>query len=77
MIDVQTIGGVVRPTFVQSASNNKDNAFVGSFTLGLGVDVALLSNVFLRGEWEFVGFAKVNGILSNTNTGRIGLGVKF
>jgi opacity protein-like surface antigen len=58
-------------------SDNKDDAVVGGFTLGLGMDVALLPNVFLRAEWEYVGFAPVNGIRSGINTGRIGLGVKF
>ena len=43
-------------------NNDKDNAIVGGFTVGLGMDVAILPNVFLRGEWEFVGFAQVNGI---------------
>lgn len=61
----------------QTQSNNKDDAVVGGFTLGLGMDVALLPNMFLRGEWEFVGFAPVNGIRSAINTGRVGLGVKF
>jgi opacity protein-like surface antigen len=58
-------------------SNNKDNAIVGGFTLGLGMDVAILPNMFLRAEWEFVGFAQVNGIRSTMNTGRIGLGLRF
>jgi len=58
-------------------SDNRNNAVTGGFTLGLGIDVAVLPNVFLRGEWEFVGFAQVNGIRSTVNTGRIGLGVKF
>ena len=58
-------------------SDSKDNAVVGGFTLGLGVDVSLLPNVFLRGEWEFVAFAQVNGIRTNINTGRVALGVKF
>ena len=44
---------------------------------GLGMDVALLPNMFLRGEWEFVAFAAVGGIRSNINTGRVGVGVKF
>jgi opacity protein-like surface antigen len=65
-----TFGPVTRST-------NKDNAIVGGFTLGLGVDVALLPNVFLRGEWEFVGFAPTNGIRSAINSGRVGLAMKF
>jgi opacity protein-like surface antigen len=58
-------------------SNGKDNAVVGGFTLGLGMDVAVLPNVFVRGEWEFVGFATVNGNRSSINTGRVALGMKF
>jgi len=55
----------------------KDNAIVGGFTAGLGLDVALLPNVFLRGEWEYVGFFAVNGIRTSMNTARVGVGVRF
>lgn len=58
-------------------SDSKDNAIVGGFVVGLGMDVALLPNVFLRGEWEFVAFAPVGGIRANLNTARVGLGVRF
>lgn len=58
-------------------SNNKDNAVVGGFTVGLGMDVAVAPNTFLRGEWEYVGFAPVNGIRSGINTGRVAVGVRF
>lgn len=58
-------------------SNDKDNAIVGGFLVGLGMDVALLPNVFLRGEWEFVAFSPVGGIRANINTGRVALGMKF
>ena len=61
----------------QTLSDNKDNAIVGGFVTGLGVDVAILPNVFLRGEWEFVAFAPVHGLRANTNTGRVAIGVKF
>ena len=57
--------------------SSKDNAIVGGFVAGLGMDVALLPNVFLRGEWEFVAFAPVGGIRANINTGRVGIGLKF
>jgi opacity protein-like surface antigen len=58
-------------------SNSKNNAIVGGIAAGLGLDVALLPNVFLRGEWEFVAFAPVSGIRANINTARVGLGVRF
>lgn len=75
--DVQTIGGVVQAPFIQSGSSGKDGAIVGGFTAGLGIDVALFPNVFLRGEWEFVALGEVNGIRNMINAGRVGVGVKF
>jgi outer membrane immunogenic protein len=58
-------------------TGSKGDAYAAGFVAGLGMDVALLPNVFLRGEWEFVAFAPVGGIRANTNTGRVGLGVRF
>ncbi|MBI3704060.1 MAG: porin family protein [Rhizobiales bacterium] len=58
-------------------TTTKNGAIVGGFTAGLGMDVALLPNVFVRGEWEFVGFAPISGIRANLNTARVALGVKF
>lgn len=58
-------------------SNAKDGAIVGGFVVGLGMDVAITPNVFLRGEWEYVGFAPVSGIRAGINTGRVGVGVRF
>jgi opacity protein-like surface antigen len=60
-----------------SQSSSKNNAIVAGFVVGLGMDVALLPNVFLRGEWEFVAFMPVNGIRANLNTARVGIAVKF
>ena len=56
---------------------NRDNAINGGFTAGLGVDVAILPNVFLRGEWEYIAFGQVSGIRATDNTGRVGIGVRF
>jgi len=58
-------------------SNSKNGAIVGGFVAGLGMDVAVLPNVFLRAEWEYVGFTPVNGIRAGVNTGRVGVGVHF
>jgi outer membrane immunogenic protein len=64
-------------SFSSSLSNTKNNAIVAGIVVGLGMDVALLPNVFLRGEWEFVGFAPVSGIRTTLNTARVGIAVKF
>ena len=58
-------------------SNNRQGVFVYGFTAGLGLDVSLLSNVFARAEWEYVGFTPIDGTRVNINSVRGGLGVKF
>jgi outer membrane immunogenic protein len=63
--------------FRQGDSDNKDNAFAAGFLAGLGMDVAVLPNIFVRAEWEYIAFAPVNGIRANLNTGRVGAGVRF
>jgi outer membrane immunogenic protein len=47
------------------------------YTAGLGVDVSLLPNMFLRAEWEFVQFPNVSDLRIAMNSARLGLGVKF
>jgi outer membrane immunogenic protein len=72
------VGSPILPFDVtNTASNSKNNAITGGFVVGLGLDVAVLPNVFLRGEWEFVGFAPISGIRASMNTGRVGIGVRF
>ena len=58
-------------------SNGKNNAITAGFVVGLGLDVAVLPNVFLRAEWEYVDFAPISGARATLNTGRVGIGVKF
>jgi outer membrane immunogenic protein len=75
---IQTPSGGVPSTFGPTTdSNNKDGAIVAGFVTGLGLDVAILPNMFLRAEWEFIAFAPVSGIRANINTGRVGIGLKF
>ena len=44
---------------------------------GLGVEVAILLNVFLRAEYEFAQFGEVAGTRLKMQTGRVGVGFKF
>lgn len=60
-----------------SQTTAKDNAIVFGFAGGLGLDVALTPNIFLRGEWEYATFTKVSGIANTMNSGRVGVGVRF
>jgi outer membrane immunogenic protein len=47
------------------------------FTAGLGFDVGLTQNLFLRGEWEFVQFPNISDFRVAMNTVRAGIGLKF
>jgi outer membrane immunogenic protein len=78
IVDQKPSGALSFTTFVlPPASDAKDGAISAGFVAGLGMDVALAPNVFLRGEWEYVGFGAVGGVRSNMNTGRVGLGLRF
>lgn len=66
---VTTAGGVI--------TDSKENAYMGGFNAGLGVDIAVLPNVFVRGEWEYTAFSSIAGMTNSMNTARMGLGVRF
>lgn len=60
-----------------SDSVGKNNAVSPGFLTGLGADIMVTPNVFLRGEWEFIAFAPLNSIRSNISAYRAGLGIRF
>ena len=47
------------------------------YSAGVGVDVLLFPNVFVRAEYEFVKFLLVSDVRSQIHNGRLGLGYKF
>jgi opacity protein-like surface antigen len=53
------------------------NAIAYGSAVGLGFDVSLLPNVFLRAEWEYIYFVPLHQIQMSLNTGRVGIGFKF
>jgi opacity protein-like surface antigen len=58
-------------------SETKNGAFIYGWSLGGGVDVFVLPHVFLRLEYEYVGFVQVMSVQTSIQTARVGLGVKF
>jgi opacity protein-like surface antigen len=56
---------------------NANGALEYGFATGLGVDVALLPNLFVRGEFEYIYFAPTDGIQVSVTSARVGVGVKF
>lgn len=61
----------------QTDSRGKTNAYDAGFDVGLGLDVAVLPNVFVRGEYEYIAFAPLSGIRTSLQTLRAGIGVRF
>ena len=58
-------------------TSGRNGAFSAGPVFGLGMDVAVTPNVFLRAEWEYAAFAPIGGIRIGLNTGRVGVGVRF
>ena len=69
-----------QPNFIMgpvTRTDEKKNAVAYGFAAGLGIDIALLPNLFVRGEWEYVQFAPLKDIKINVNTLRAGVALKF
>jgi outer membrane immunogenic protein len=47
------------------------------FTAGLGIEVAVLNNLFVRAEWEFVEFPNIRDMRVQANSVRAAVGLKF
>jgi opacity protein-like surface antigen len=72
---VTTSGPLILPGNPQSQTSNGRIAY--GVTFGLGMEVGLLPNLFLRGEWEYVAFNDIDNVKVQANTARVGLGLKF
>jgi opacity protein-like surface antigen len=68
-------GPLILPRDPQSQSQGGVIAF--GFTAGLGMEVALMQNVFARAEWEFVQFPNINDFRVSVNSARVAVGMKF
>jgi outer membrane immunogenic protein len=75
--DISGGGGSPYGPITATESSTKDNSFAAGFVAGLGLDVAVLPDVFLRAEWEYIAFAPVHGLRTSLSTGRVGVGVRF
>jgi opacity protein-like surface antigen len=61
----------------RNPQSDSKSLFAYGFTAGLGINVAVLPNVFLRAEWEYIQFPNVDDMRVAINSARVGLGVKF
>jgi opacity protein-like surface antigen len=52
-------------------------AFLWGWSIVGGVDIMVMPHVFLRAEYEFIGFAPLWNINTSVQTGRVGVAFKF
>lgn len=65
-------------SFGPSALSNGQNGTIAyGFATGIGTDIALFPNVFVRGELEYIYFAPVDHIQVTVASARVGVGFKF
>jgi opacity protein-like surface antigen len=74
-VNLSAAPGFTNVPFDLSTASVQNNHFIFGYSAGLGVDVMLFGNLFLRGEWEYLKFtAPIN---TSVNTVRGGVGYKF
>jgi opacity protein-like surface antigen len=56
----------------QTAGTARSTSFIAGYTAGLGMEVALVGGLFVRGEWEYVKFLQYMDISAS-----VGAGYKF
>jgi len=64
-------------TFSFSGTAGKDSTWLYGMTAGVGLDIAVSRNFFVRTEYEYVQFQPVSGVNIDVNTVRLGGGVRF
>ena len=62
---------------VDTRSETKNNMVIFGYSAGLGMDVALLDNVFVRAEWGYIQFKAPAHVNAYVNNLRVGGGLKF
>ncbi len=63
----------VGPTGLENSTGTLEYGFA----TGLGMDVALLPNFFVRGEFEYIYFGPEDGVQVSVTSARVGVGYKF
>lgn len=64
-------------SFNQTATEAKNGDFAYGYAFGFGVDMCVIQNVFVRGEYEYVQFGEFNDLKTHIHTIRAAAGFKF
>jgi outer membrane immunogenic protein len=75
----QDLSGQGRPDYFADLNKTefKNGAFAYGYTFGFGVDWAIMQNIFVRAEYEYIQFGAFNDLKTYIQTARIGAGIKF
>ncbi len=68
--------GVVVPA-AYTVTENLNNQLGYGYAAGVGVDLCLMANLFLRAEYEYVQFMDFQGLNAHLHNARIGAALKF
>ena len=68
---------VSQPLSRNPQSQSQNGAIAYGFTAGLGIEFALMQNMFARAEWEFIEFPNINEFRVSMNSARVAVGLKF
>ncbi|WP_181832747.1 outer membrane protein [Bosea caraganae] len=60
-----------------TVGSTKTDVYGFGLTAGAGIEWALTDNLFLRGEYQLIRFADVEGTTATINTARVAAGLKF
>jgi outer membrane immunogenic protein len=71
------VTGIATRVAQPPATQSKTGEFIAGLAGGLGTDVMIWQNVFLRGEYEYLQITSIHGLHVYLNNFRTGLGVKF
>jgi opacity protein-like surface antigen len=64
-------------TSVASKAESQKNLLAFGYAVGLGFEYMLMSNIFMRAEWEYTNLPTAKDTTIQLNTGRVGIGAKF
>ena len=63
--------------FQDSNTETKTGSLAYGYAVGFGLDMAVMQNVFVRAEYEYVKFGWFNDINLHIQSARVGAGIKF
>ena len=70
-------GGVIGGLGPTTNTEGRTDKIIYGYSAGLGLDVALTPNIFMRAEYEYIQFFGLGGTQFYLNNARAGIGLKF